>query len=93
MLDGGDEVVPECPLEPVVREGTPGEHGHQPLAVAVAFGHHLKAFAEPDIVPVLTDPRTERRTNRGGDRFTGIHRARRTFLPRRPRTSGSSPAQ
>jgi hypothetical protein len=93
MLDGGDEVVPECPLEPIVREGTSGEHCHQPRAVAVTLGHHLKALAEPDIMPVLTDPRAELRTDRDGHRFARIHRARRAFLPRRPATSGGSPAQ
>ena len=76
-----------------MREGTPGKHGHQPLAVAVTFGHHLKAFAEPDIMPVLTDPRTERRTDRDGDRFARIQRSRRAFLPRRPATSGGLTAQ
>jgi hypothetical protein len=93
MLNGGDEVVPECPLEPIVREGTPGEHGHQSRAVAITLGHHLKAFAEPDIMPVLADPRAELRTDRDSHRFARIHRVRRAILPRRPATSGDASAQ
>jgi hypothetical protein len=76
-----------------VRERTPGEDRHRANSVSVAISHHLEGLAEPNIMPVLTDPRAERRADRDSDRLAGIHPVRRSILLRRASSSGSSPAQ